>query len=90
MFDKLFSALDRKVEGFLKLTDCLLILSCVLKRFILSVRPDLFSSAILSEVFFTLFHVFAGFHDLSSPNVKLGALYFYTGIYQCLLFIPNI
>ena len=33
-FVRLFSALNRKVEGFLKLTDCLLILSCVLKRFI--------------------------------------------------------
>ena len=49
-FDKLFSALDRKTEGFLKLTDCLLILSCVHKRFILFIRPDLFSSAILSDM----------------------------------------
>ena len=51
MFDKLFSALDRKVEGFLKLTDCLLILSCVHKRYILFIRPDLFSLAILSDMF---------------------------------------
>ena len=39
------------MEGFLKLTDCLSILSCVLKRFILFIRPDLFSSAILSDMF---------------------------------------
>ena len=50
-FDKLFSALDRKAEGFLKLTDCLLVLSCVHKRFILFIRPDLFSSPILSDMF---------------------------------------
>ena len=43
--------MDRKAEGFLKLTDCLLILSCVHKRFILFIRPDLFSSAILSDMF---------------------------------------
>ena len=42
MIDKLFSALNGKVDGFLKLTDCLLILSCVHKRFILFIRPDLF------------------------------------------------
>ena len=42
MIDKLFSALDGKVDRFLKLTDCLLILSCVHKRFILFIRPDLF------------------------------------------------
>ena len=42
MIDKLFSALDGKVDGFLKLTDCLLILSCVHKTFILFIRPDLF------------------------------------------------
>ena len=50
-FDKFFSALDRKVEGFLKLTDCLSILSCVHRRLILFIRPDLFSSAILSDMF---------------------------------------
>ena len=51
-FVRLFSALNRKVEGFLKLTDCLLILSCVLKRFIyFNIRPDLFSSAILYDMF---------------------------------------
>ena len=51
MFWQLFSASDRKVEGFLKSTDCLWILSYVLKRFILCIRPDLFSSAILSDMF---------------------------------------
>ena len=44
---------------------------------------------------FTLFHVLGGFHDLSSPNgnlqnVKHGALYFYTRIYQCLLFMSHV
>ena len=49
--DKLFSVFDRKAEGFLKLTDFLLILSCAHKRFILFIKPDLFSWAILSDKF---------------------------------------
>ena len=50
-FDKLFSALDRKAEGFLKLPDWLLISSCVQKRFILFIRSDLFSLAISVDMF---------------------------------------
>ena len=50
-FDKLFSALDRKAEGFLKLPDWLLILSCVQKRFMLFIRSDLFFSAISFDMF---------------------------------------
>ena len=55
MTDKLFSALDGKVDGFLKLTDCLLILSCVHKRFILFIIPNLFFSAILSDMLMIMF-----------------------------------
>lgn len=42
-FDELFSALDRNLEGILKLTDCLLTLSCMHKRFVSFIRPDLLS-----------------------------------------------
>ena len=59
-FDKLFTALDRKVVGFLKLTDCLLILSCVHKRFILFITTDLFSSAVLSDMFKQSFAMLSG------------------------------
>ena len=59
-FDKLFTALDRKVVGFLKLTDCLLILSCVHKRFILFITTDLFSSAVLSYMFKQSFAMLSG------------------------------
>ena len=44
-FDRLFSALDRKVEGILKLTDC------VHKRLILLIRHYLFFRVILSDMF---------------------------------------
>jgi len=48
--DKLFAAFYRKAEGFLKLTDFLLISSCAHKRFMLFIKPDMFSWAILSEI----------------------------------------
>ena len=48
-FDKLFSALDRKAEGFLKLPDCLLILNIISDD--LFIRSDLFSLAISFDMF---------------------------------------
>ena len=39
---KLFSALDKKVVGFLKLTDCLLILTCENKGYISFIKPEYF------------------------------------------------